>query len=252
MLFGEFAKSAAEAAYPELWQGLVGAWSPCLNPRGGTTLYDWSGRANHGTLTNMDPATDWVLSGGRPALDFVTDDFVSIPNASWLHILGDITIESWLTVRSVSGFPYIVNRSGSASSLHYLLGVNDNRIRFYSRGTEVSVSSAGYTGSLLHVVATVTGSRMDLYANGKAVATGTRTGTQEYNGTVEIGVVPWVGSYIDAVIHEVLTYNQSTSASTVSQKFRLGPGGWAERRRKRRVASVDVTNRRRRLLFSAR
>ena len=67
-----------ESAYPELWSGCVGAWAPCLGPTG-LRLHDLSVYHNWGTLTNMDAATDWVVSGGRYALDFdEVNDYVSI------------------------------------------------------------------------------------------------------------------------------------------------------------------------------
>jgi hypothetical protein len=48
------------------------------------TLRDESVYGNHGTLTNMDAATDWVVSGGKGALDFDgTDDYVTTPNIAW-------------------------------------------------------------------------------------------------------------------------------------------------------------------------
>ena len=45
-----------------LTDGLQGWWCPSLDDAGNgtTTLTDLSGNGNHGTLTNMDPATDWV------------------------------------------------------------------------------------------------------------------------------------------------------------------------------------------------
>lgn len=64
--------------HQNLWQGCVGAWCPSQAHSGGT-LIDYSNRNNHGTLTNMDPATDWITSGGGWALDFDgTDDFVLV------------------------------------------------------------------------------------------------------------------------------------------------------------------------------
>ena len=53
--------------YPSLWDGCVGAWAPSLGATG-LTLRDESVFGNHGTLTNMDPASDWVVSGGKGAL----------------------------------------------------------------------------------------------------------------------------------------------------------------------------------------
>lgn len=64
-----FARYAGESLYPNLWNGLVGAWVPALGPTG-LVLRDVSGRGSHGTLTDMDPATDWVVGEKGYALDF--------------------------------------------------------------------------------------------------------------------------------------------------------------------------------------
>lgn len=58
-----FARSAGESAYPKWWQGLQFAPIPALGPTG-ATLFDVGGKHIHGTLTEMDPATDWIV--GRP------------------------------------------------------------------------------------------------------------------------------------------------------------------------------------------
>jgi hypothetical protein len=52
-----------------LWDGLVGAWMPSLGVTG-DTLRDVSGNSNHGTLTNMDAATDWVATSKGSALNY--------------------------------------------------------------------------------------------------------------------------------------------------------------------------------------
>jgi hypothetical protein len=60
---GRVAQSrGALSCAPHLWRGVRGLWLPNAGVQG-ATLFDWSGYAKHGTLTNMDPATDWV--GGR-------------------------------------------------------------------------------------------------------------------------------------------------------------------------------------------
>ena len=75
-----FARNAAEAENPGLRDGLVGLWALSLGPTG-LTLFDVSGRRNHGTLTAMDPATDWVTTKKGWALDFAgDDDYVTAPN----------------------------------------------------------------------------------------------------------------------------------------------------------------------------
>jgi len=71
-----YAKSADESASPHLWNGLVGAWMPSLGVTG-ETLRDVSGNGNHGTLTGMDAATDWVATSKGLALDMVSpNDYI--------------------------------------------------------------------------------------------------------------------------------------------------------------------------------
>jgi len=64
-----YAKNASQSAHPNLWDGLVGAWMPSLGVTG-ETLRDVSGNGNNGTLTNMNPATDWVNTSKGKALYF--------------------------------------------------------------------------------------------------------------------------------------------------------------------------------------
>lgn len=79
----DYATGPSECA-PEwswAWDGLVGLWVPALGPTG-NALFDLSGRNNHGALTNMDPATDWVGSEYGAALDFDGgDDYIACSNS---------------------------------------------------------------------------------------------------------------------------------------------------------------------------
>ncbi len=95
---GGFARNAAESANPNLWKGLVGLWSPSLGPTG-LTLFDHASRKNHGTLTNMDQATDWVVSGSPwngYALNYdASNDRVVIQDAPALNISINISVGVW-------------------------------------------------------------------------------------------------------------------------------------------------------------
>ena len=66
--------------HQSLWHGCVGAWCPS-QAHSGATLIDYSNRNNHGALTNMDPATDWVTSGGGWALDFDGNNDTVVTNS---------------------------------------------------------------------------------------------------------------------------------------------------------------------------
>ena len=73
-----FARRKAEAAYPGLWDGLVFNWHGPLGPTG-LKAKDTSGYGNDGTLTNMEPDTDWLSTSLGPALDFGgTDEYIAL------------------------------------------------------------------------------------------------------------------------------------------------------------------------------
>jgi len=66
-----FARGAYESEAPEFWNRLVGAWVPSLGPTGSSLkniARDFRGA--DGTLTNMDPATDWIIGEHGYHLDF--------------------------------------------------------------------------------------------------------------------------------------------------------------------------------------
>ena len=100
--------------YPSLWDGCVGAWAPSLGATG-LTLRDESVYGNHGTLTDMDPANDWVVSGGKRSLDFDgTNDRIIIPNRESLNPKA-ITLSIWVYDSTSSDNSYrglIMKRDG--------------------------------------------------------------------------------------------------------------------------------------------
>lgn len=77
--------------YPTLREQLSCAY---LNPRSqptGNKLFDTSPNNNHGDLTNMDPATDWVITEHGWAMDWDgSDDYVNVGKlVDWLKGFGD-------------------------------------------------------------------------------------------------------------------------------------------------------------------
>jgi len=69
---------------------------------GSTHFHDSSGRDNHGTLTGMDPATDWVWAAdlGRRALDFDGSNDYVYTDQIFNIIAGDWTFSAWIHASS--------------------------------------------------------------------------------------------------------------------------------------------------------
>jgi hypothetical protein len=207
-----FAPRDGEPLFPELWDGCVGAWNPGLGPSG-LTLRDWSPYENHGTLTNMDPGSDWVTNRGEHALDFDgINDEVLIGNIQRFQFAHNQPFS--LSVRFIPGnnaFNPIVQfstESGSGGpSGYYIHHVRDavsdvlaNSViaEYFNGGTPTINSAQGrrsavnsvLPGQLVHVAMTRDGSASQvghrMYLNGTEVTT-SRAGAQ--SATITTGVV---------------------------------------------------------------
>lgn len=89
-----FAPRDGTPLYSSLWRNCVGAWNPGLGVSG-STLRDWSGFQNNGTLVN---GPTWAANQGRYALNFDgTNDYLlgSTPQSVVVN-----TIEFWWQPRS--------------------------------------------------------------------------------------------------------------------------------------------------------
>ncbi len=106
-----FARSPGQSLHPSLWHGLVGAWFPAFGPTG-LKLFDVSGRHDDGTLTNMDPASDWIVAPGGGALDFDgSDDHVEFGSLPTSELSDRFTIVARIYPTAAGSYPAIVGRS---------------------------------------------------------------------------------------------------------------------------------------------
>jgi len=111
-------------ALSKLRDGLVGAWCPSVSGWGGNVLRDLSGQGNHGTLTNMDPATDWVVSGGKQAIDIdSTNDWIDIPDIAFAS---QFTFSAWVNSSSYSATKIIFGEDSGNSSGGPKIGFDSN------------------------------------------------------------------------------------------------------------------------------
>jgi hypothetical protein len=160
--------------YQELWP-CEGAWAPCLGPTG-LTLRDWSGFGNHGTLTNMDAATDWVNSFGRYALDFDgSNDHVTLTSGSVRP--ADLTVSAWVYVTSAAstgkfgGVAYSFATT-TPTGADWSLSEFNGTVRVSSGGTYYNVGSL-VRSTWTHIAMTrVAGAAPTAYVNGTPVSLG--------------------------------------------------------------------------------
>ena len=174
---GFAAPGRRELAYPNLWRGCVGAWSMGLGATG-SVLRDWSSsRGTFGTLTSMDPGTDWIVNGNQLSLDFdATNDYVL--NSSFRGLSAyPLTLCGWGNSAGAGALRTLVSIGSEANVNNYInLGRNTAGVGWCgSRGASLVEINAGTitTGLWYHYAATFDSLNAvtTLYLNGIQMAT---------------------------------------------------------------------------------
>jgi len=225
-----FARSAAESAYPNLWRGLVGAWLPSLGPTG-ATLRDVSGRGNHGTLTSMDPATDWVMTEKGWAVNFPdATDYVAIGNPVSLQMpTGGLSVFAWINTPTSENGQGIVNKGAIfASGLNYGLGILSNNLYWQSRtasagiwtfGTSFTTTNAwAFVGGTWDGTASAGGARIWVNGQQKNQATPSAT-TIETGADLRFGLGTLGTFDFEGMMGPVFIYNRALSPNEIQQLY---------------------------------
>ncbi len=205
---------------------IVGRWVPSAGATG-FRLVDRV-RSNHGTLTNMDPASDWVASGGKLALDFDgSDDHVNTGN--WSNSLTRISVSAW--VRPTSGTRQdFVSKWGSINYQYVLLqGVTASRFQFYISTTSSNAIGSGDSTTVIsagvwyHVVGTYDGSTVRLFVNGTLENSTSHSGN--LSASTQNNLIGKSGDALFAgQLDDVTIFNTALTANEVREIYRLGRG----------------------------
>ncbi len=191
-----FARSQAESAFPNLWTNLRGLWAPALGPTG-VQLFDVSGQRNHGAITDMDPATDWVPGDPRVggyALEFVAnqDNRVIIPVGNdALNISGDFAIVALINPGVIAENDYVFHHVGGAGegfdgySLDF---TNSDGLRFYDGQNFINGDNNTLSVGTWHCVAvSIAGTAATIWVDGSPAGSGTAGSQRAFSGLAHIG-----------------------------------------------------------------
>jgi hypothetical protein len=254
-----------ESAHPDLWDGVVGYWSPCLGPTG-TRLHDVSRFGNWGTLTNMDAATDWAIDGGQYALDFDgSNDTVRVESASPLE-RPFLTVAAWINPAAFpNAYNTVICKNEAINRYCTILAKSNGKMAYYVYASNaVFIDGSGSTTLSVHTwyfvamsYSEATGLRT--YVNTTSQGTAAANGAQTTGSTfIQIGSHDQAlaggtsGRYFSGKIDNVCCWNRILTDAELRRVYELGRGGMLERRRRRRVYSVqDTGNRRRRIICGA-
>lgn len=178
---GQYAVTKQAAAFPNLWEGCVAAYAPCITGATGLKLFDFA-RGNTGTLTNMDSANDWPRSQGRYCLDFDgVNDYVettasfntdTISISCWFRRKASAPASNGGIVAKWIGNP-TTNRSWQlyyAATTNYY-GFAISTTGSYQASNDLASTTASRLNEWDHIVCVLTpGVSQKIYVNGSLVA----------------------------------------------------------------------------------
>lgn len=225
-------------ALSKLRDGLVGAWCPSVSGWGGTVLRDLSGQGNHGTLTNMDPATDWVVSGGYGALDFDgVDDYTLHPN---VNIGQTPTLSFWMLHRGKVANQRVFSQGSSDNNFSVQL-LSTGSVRGVLCGDGSGIATTGSTpvssSEWTHVALSFFASVAFLYVRGTLAVTTTLSGglatlgNSSYKSQIGFGS----GQPFDGLIADCRLYTRVLVPSEIRTLYNGGPGFGLRPERTRRL-----------------
>lgn len=250
-----FAPRDGRPLYPSLWRGCVGAWAPCLGPSG-LTLRDWSGFGNHGTLTNMSADSDWVLSGGRYALDFdATNDYVTCGTSAGLaprHLTLSANIYRTATN---AAYQIVAGKNTAGNNYDYIMALSDvDKVAFLINGVGGWYTSTSVVpvNQWTHISATYDGVNVRVFFNGRLELTTAVAGASPNNGGEFVLARNPASStqYFAGRLDDVRLYSRAASDAEI-RMLASRRGIAYEMAPRRRSSSAVQFNRRRRLLVGA-
>lgn len=242
-----FARSASEAMFPRLFPD-AGWWCPSLNPAmGGTRLWDLSRGQNWGTLTNM-ANDDWVVNGGKGALDFDgSDDRVVVPDSGALNPTQGISVSAWFRVASTTaGVQQAIVRKGwsAGTNLQYSLRVLGDKLSAFCVNTTGTLAVATGDTSLAvnkwHFgVLTYDRSNVQVYLDGLRDATTALTGNLAvFSQPLQIAAgfdttLSQPTLFLGGQLDDIRIFRTALTASDARQLWQIGRGNMPLRRRRR-------------------
>jgi len=200
---------------------------------GATTAYDSSGSGNHGTLTNMDTTTCWVLGNFGNALNFDgVNDYVDIPD---LSITGDFSIEFWVNLDpGIGNQDAVVGQEGSGQDINFYAG----KCRWFTARENgfpwdaIIATTSAVANTWEYYAITRSGDTLTLYRNGVADVTKSISGINAlpfHPKAIGRGNAGYFGGLIDevriwdgALTDTDITYNYDNSLRNVEIDIKPG------------------------------
>ena len=212
-------------------RGIIHYWS--LDDGAGTFSKDWTGNAN-GTLTNMNPASDWTQGKLDGALNFDgSDDHISVPSSGVYDFGSQLTVCIWTHVNTLGNTGSFVNKADGVvpyTKLEFNFNLEtDGRVRFWISGNGINAFNFAFsadpisTNTWHHACGVYTGTTIQVFVDGVAGNSVAETSGNIYRGTepLRIGRANFIGDGLDGDIDDVRIYSRSLSAAEIQRIYNL-------------------------------
>ena len=224
--------SAGVISQPVNSLGLIGYWSFEDN-QDTTSVDDYSGNGNTGTMTNMDatPANDYVdgYKSSSTAMDFDGGDDTVVVGASTDFQVTDLTISLWVKSSAVYGGEKILIEHSvyPASDMYQITSMDDDTLRFNFAAMNGGDGPLDYNvdftdGAWHHVVATFSdsGNLASIYFDG-VLATSKTVGQSIGTGSSSTYIASRGNSslHFEGSIDNTRLYSRSLSAAEVHNLY---------------------------------
>lgn len=198
----------------------------------GNKLHDIAGRDLHGTLTGMDPATDWVGGQNGWALDFDGSNDAVTCGAVPLFSVGSLSAFAWVRANSQTDNRNILDFGGAGNDIFELLRQgSDGKLvgRVLNSSSSAAIGRAiNFTTGEWHFVGVVwNGSAVTVWLNGtvgtdasQALTGVTHASAGETFSIGKSGQTPLVAENTwDGLIGRVFIHSRALSASEIQQLY---------------------------------
>ncbi len=252
MLFGKYAATKGEAKYPTLFESRVLHVCPVIHAPAGINVFDLCGRNRNGTLTNMDPPTDWIRGRYGYAIDFDGGDDRLRFSFPMIGGTGDFTVVAWIYPTSFSKAGTVGGNYGLGDLTGIYCGFQQTtgRISLYINSGSTFISTVASTLNAWNfVVWTRKNGVAEMFVNGESSGTRTMSGSIGSSLFWAIGRGPdYSGEEFAGQIAEQIVYSRALTAGE-RKLLSVRPG--IALTAKRSFLGGSTFNRRRRLLVGA-
>ncbi len=216
---------------------LVAHWA--FNETSGTAASDSAGTYN-GTLTNMDPATDWVSGKLGNALEFDgSNDYVDVSSLG-TRTYDNFSIASWYKSSNLSmtddEYILIIGQVPSSNAIIFAVGDDtghEGEVRIYMNNDGTGYFDFYSTGSPVHdqqwhhLAMVRTASEIVIYVDGLEITRNAdiHTGVSfEPENKAYIGDDPGKTEQVNGLIDDLRIYSRALTSQEISDLYNGGSG----------------------------